>query len=163
MKLNTFKKHVEEVAVSQVPLCFKEIDGGNIPAHFHITEVGLVKKHFIDCGGTVRTEQKATFQIWVADDTDHRLAASKLLQIIEKSTPLLGDQNPEIEVEYQGETIGKYGLTFEAGTFQLKATYTDCLAKDNCGVQTTRQKPKMSLSDFKLAKNNCCDPGSGCC
>ena len=27
-------------------------DGDQVPAHFHLTEVGHVAKNFIDCGGT---------------------------------------------------------------------------------------------------------------
>jgi hypothetical protein len=36
-------------------LQFKLENGQLVPAHFHITEVGKVSKHFIDCGGTIRT------------------------------------------------------------------------------------------------------------
>jgi len=31
---------------------FKLPEGTYLPAHFHMTEVGLVTKHFVDCGGT---------------------------------------------------------------------------------------------------------------
>ena len=34
---------------------FKLEDGTMVSAHFHVTEVGAVSKHFIDCGGVVRT------------------------------------------------------------------------------------------------------------
>ena len=30
-------------------------EGEFVPTHFHITEVGRVRKDFIDCGGTVRS------------------------------------------------------------------------------------------------------------
>jgi len=43
-------------------------DGDFVPAHFHITEVGRVRKDFIDCGGTVRSATSCLFQVWVADD-----------------------------------------------------------------------------------------------
>ncbi len=36
------------------PIRFLLPDGGLIPAHFHITEVGHVLKRFIDCGATRR-------------------------------------------------------------------------------------------------------------
>ena len=36
---------------------FQTPDGNFVPPHFHITEVGMVKKHFIDCGGTERKER----------------------------------------------------------------------------------------------------------
>jgi len=34
-------------------------NGTMVPEHFHVTEVGVVTKHFIDCGGTVRNERIA--------------------------------------------------------------------------------------------------------
>ena len=49
---------------TQTPLLFKLEDGSIIPPYFHITEMGLKIKHFVDCGGTLRTEQYITFQIW---------------------------------------------------------------------------------------------------
>ena len=48
-------------------------NGQFIPAHFHITEVGLNTRHFIDCGGTERIEKKVNLQLWVEDaDKEHR-------------------------------------------------------------------------------------------
>ena len=44
-------------------VAFQLENGSPVPAHFHITEVGMVSKHFIDCGGTVRTEKNVSFQI----------------------------------------------------------------------------------------------------
>ncbi|NBR15194.1 MAG: hypothetical protein EBU01_11560, partial [Crocinitomicaceae bacterium] len=54
-----------------------------VPTHFHVTEVGIISKNFIDCGGTVREEKVVNFQLWEANDFDHRLAPAKLLNIIE--------------------------------------------------------------------------------
>jgi hypothetical protein len=53
MKLSTFKEKLE--GLSQ--LVFTLPNGHQVPAHFHVTEVGQVTKHFIDCGGTVRLER----------------------------------------------------------------------------------------------------------
>ena len=33
---------------------FRFQDGKSVPPHFHITEVGLVSKKFVDCGGIFR-------------------------------------------------------------------------------------------------------------
>jgi hypothetical protein len=63
-------------------ISFQLEDGTLVPSHFHVTEIGLITKKFIDCGGIMRDEQKINFQLWVADDFDHRLASSKLLNII---------------------------------------------------------------------------------
>jgi len=32
----------------------------NLPAHFHVTEVGQVSKRYIDCGGTSAKSQRST-------------------------------------------------------------------------------------------------------
>ena len=65
----------------------------------------------------------------------------------------------EIEVEYQAETIGKYNVGFENEKFLLLNKFTDCLAKDNCGIP--EEKLKVKLSD--LQNQSCCSPESGCC
>lgn len=138
---------------------FQLPNGEIVPEHFRVTEVGSVRKYFIDCGGTVRSEEVVNFQLWTADDFDHRLSAEKLRSIIELSEKQLGLGDHEIEVEYQSDTIGKYGLEVRDGVFQLMAKQTDCLAKDKCGVPT--EKPRVRLS--ALGASNGCGPGSGCC
>src|SRR5690606_2759197 len=116
-------------------VAFKLENGASVPEHFHVTEVGLVTKHFIDCGGTVRNEKTANFQLWDANDFDHRLKPGKLLKIIELSEKTLGlEEDLEVEVEYQSNTIGKYNLGHDGSTFVLMATTTNCLALDKCGV-----------------------------
>src|SRR3954470_4727011 len=71
-------------------------DGSNVPAHFHVTEVGRVGKDFIDCGGTVRSWERCVLQVWVAGDVDHRVSAGKLAHIIGLARPtLLGDADLE--------------------------------------------------------------------
>ena len=52
---------------------FKLPNGTSVPPHFHVTAVGKVSKHFIDCGGKVRKEATVNFQLWEADDCQHRL------------------------------------------------------------------------------------------
>ena len=147
-------------ALSQVDeVIFTQPDGKRVPAHFHVTEVGTVEKHFIDCGGTERKESVVNFQLFTATDYDHRLSAQKLRSIIELSEQKLGMKNLPIEVEYQGDTIGKYGLEFDNGVFILTSTQTDCLAKDACGIPT--EKKKIKISEIPVA--NSCAPGSGCC
>lgn len=129
-------------------------DGSLVPSHFHITEIGLIDKHFIDCGGTLRNEQKVNFQLYSANDYDHRLHPEKLVHIIELSEKALNIPDLEIEVEYQGETIGKYGLGYDGKQFILESTKTDCLAKDKCGIPSS--KPKIRLSDLQKSKDICC-------
>lgn len=140
---------------------FQLPDGSLVPAHFHVTEVGKVTKDFIDCGGTRRQEEVANFQLWEANDYDHRLHPEKLVKIIELSQKVLGLGDLPIEVEYQGQTIGKYGLDFDGKNFLLTNKQTDCLAKDNCGVP--EGKEMYSLSSMVADKGNSCTPGGGCC
>lgn len=115
-------------------------NGDMVPPHFHVTEVGSVQKHFIDCGGTDRNENVVNFQLFAATDYDHRLSTQKLLSIIELSEEKLGLENHEIEVEYQGETIGKYGLEFKEGVFILTSTLTNCLQKINVAFLRKNQE-----------------------
>ena len=135
-------------------------NGSFVPEHFHVTEVGLVTKNFIDCGGKVRNETVVNFQLWNANDFEHRLKPKKLLDIIALSEKILGIADFEIEVEYQAETIGKYDLGFERTTFILMNKQTACLAQDHCGIPT--EKEKVKLSEIS-SQTNSCVPGGGCC
>ncbi len=135
-------------------------NGTQVPEHFHVTEVGVITKHFIDCGGTVRNEKVANFQLWNANDTEHRLKPKKLLDIIALSEKVLGIEDLEIEVEYQAETIGKYELNFNGKDFMLLSKQTACLAQDSCGIPA--EKLKVNLSQV-AAVSTCCTPGGGCC
>lgn len=158
MKLIEIKQLLTDLnqVVFQLP------NGKFVPAHFHVTEVGMITKNFIDCGGTVREEKVVNFQLWEAGDFDHRLAPQKLVNIIELSERILGiDANLEIEVEYQNDTIGKFGLEFNGTTFQLTAKMTACLASDACGIPADKQKIK--LSEIGAASGSTCTPGGGCC
>ncbi len=157
MKLSDFKKQLE---ITQ-ELNFMLPDGTFVPKHFHVTEVGQVTKHFIDCGGTVRNEKTINFQLWEANDTDHRLAPQKLINIITLSERILGVEDAEIEVEYQSDTIGKYGLQFNGKNFILTTKQTNCLASDNCGIPA--EKLKVNLKELQTSNNSCCTPGGSCC
>ena len=136
-------------------------NGKTVPVHFHVTEVGQITKHFIDCGGTIRNEKVVNFQLWEAGDFDHRIAPQKLLNIINLSEKKLGIEDSEIEVEYQSDTIGKYGLEFNGQDFVLTSKQTACLASDSCG--TSEKKNKVPLQELGKTSQACCTPGGGCC
>ncbi|SIQ22402.1 hypothetical protein SAMN05880574_10829 [Chryseobacterium sp. RU37D] len=139
-----------------------EVENGKfVPEHFHVTEIGMVTKNFIDCGGIIRKEEKVNFQLWNANDFEHRLKPSKLLHIIQLSEEKLEIGDFEIEVEYQDNTIGKYDLEFSGEHFILKNKLTACLAQDSCGIPP--QKQKLSLNESSKSQENCCTPNSGCC
>ena len=135
-------------------------NGQMVSAHFHVTEVGIITKKFMDCGGTIRNEKVVNFQLWNANDTNHRLKPNKLLNIIQLSEKLLGIEDFEIEVEYQNETICKYDLGFDGTHFLLLNKHTDCLAKENCGIPTDTQNVKTSNL---VGTQNICTPGGSCC
>jgi hypothetical protein len=157
MKLSEFKKDLETVN----ELNFELPNGDLVPQHFHVTEVGQVTKHFIDCGGTVRNEKAVSFQLWEAGDFDHRLAPKKLNDIIVLSEKVLAIEDGEIEVEYQSDTIGKYGIEFNGKNFLLIQKQTACLATDKCGIP--ENKLKVKLSDLQTKSDSGCTPGGKCC
>lgn len=155
MKLSEVKSVLKNLQT----IAFQLPDQSLVPNHFHVTEVGEITKRFIDCGGTVRKETVVNFQLWNANDYDHRLHPEKLLKIIELSEKTLAIDDNEIEVEYQGTTIQKFGLDFDGNQFLLTTKQTDCLAKDACGIPA--EKPKVRLSE--ISAQSCCSPKSGCC
>jgi hypothetical protein len=160
MKLSEVKLMLKNLGTVE----FELPNGQLVPKHFHVTEVGKITKAFIDCGGTVRNEEVVNFQLWNANDYDHRLHPEKLLNIIELSEKILNIEDLEIEVEYQGEignsqTIGKFGLDFDGRHFVLTSKETNCLAQDQCGIPEEKQKVKLS----DLNAKSCCDPNSSCC
>lgn len=140
---------------------FQLENGTFVAEHFHVTEVGSITKNFIDCGGTIRNEKVVNFQLWSADDYEHRLKPAKLLHIIQLSENKLGIEDSEIEVEYQTETIGKYDLVFNGKNFVLKHKTTACLAQDTCGIPS--QKESLNLKEMKANPSGSCMPDSGCC
>ncbi len=157
MKLSEVKSQLTSIGEVR----FKLPNGSYVPQHFHVTEIGAVSKHFIDCGGKVRKDNTINFQLWEANDYDHRIAPTKFLDIINLSENILELTDGEIEVEYQSNTIGKYGLSFDGKDFVLTNTYTDCLAKDNCGIPM--EKVQKSLASLTPDAESCCTPGGGCC
>src|SRR5690606_6857295 len=94
-------EQIKEILPTLNTVEFQLANGTFVPEHFHVTEVGQITKHFIDCGGVIRTEKVVNFQLWNANDYEHRLKPTKLLRIIELSEEKLGIEDAEIEVEYQ--------------------------------------------------------------
>ncbi len=152
-ELKTFLTQQEKLEV-ELPT------GELVPSHFHLTEIGQISKRYIDCGGTFRFEEVISLQLWTADDYEHRLTPQKFLSIIEMAEEKLSIGNLELEVEYQGNTIQKFGLQSKANKLVLTTTLTDCLAKDKCGVPEV--KTKVNLKDLPMS-SNACTPGGNCC
>jgi hypothetical protein len=156
MKLSEIKKQLNSVET----VAFVLPNGTYVPEYFHVTEVGLITKNFIDCGGTVRKETVVNFQLWDANDFEHRLKPQKLLNIIALSEKVLGIEDYEVEVEYQSETIGKYDIGFNGSAFTLLNKQTACLALEQCGIPDEKQKIKLSEIS---SQSSCCTPSGSCC
>ncbi|MBJ7326945.1 MAG: hypothetical protein JHC52_06325 [Chthoniobacterales bacterium] len=112
-------------------------DGGMIPPHAHVTEVGRVDRRFLDCGATLRQTSFCCLQTWVADDTHHRLTAGKLAGILGRATQPLDLAELPLEVEYEDGFISQFPVISgraheDALVFELGLKHTDCLAKELC-------------------------------
>ena len=156
MKLSAIKKYLETAS----SVDFQLPDGRFVPEHFHVTEIGLINRHFIDCGGVVRKESTVNFQLLDANDFEHRLKPQKLLNIIRLSEKVIGIGDLEAEVEYQNGTIGKFGLEVEGNHFILTNKHTACLAQDQCGIPAKQNTVNLAKPESQAA---CCTPGGGCC
>lgn len=157
MKLSEVKEALENLE----SISFQLPDESFVPDHFHVTEIGVITKNFIDCGGVIRTETKINFQLWEDEkDIEHNLKPGKLIDIISLSEKVLGIEDADVEVEYQEHTIGRYQLEFDGKKFLMFNTFTDCLAKDNCDVPVDENE---FVGQINGVKTTVCVPGNGCC
>lgn len=153
MKLREFKEILANNQEKQ--FLIKLPNDKKIPQSFHITEVGLVTKVFIDCGGKVHKTETCQLQAWIGSDINHRIETGKMLGILELSTSIVPDESVDLEIEYEDDSISQYPVsqaivTEEAVTLVLSLKHTDCLAKELC-----LPKPSDQVG--------CCDNGGGCC
>lgn len=108
-------------------------DQTQVPAHFHFTEVGYVKKEFVDCGGKRRAEEKCLLQIWVAGDVDHRVSVKTLLDIFKHGKVVLPAEDLLVEIEYEHPHVSQFALSevrneAEAVALVFENKHTECLA-----------------------------------
>lgn len=151
MTITELKNILEENPTKSIDFILP--DKSTIPAHFHITEVGHVKKDFIDCGGTQRAVSSCVLQAWVARDEEHSLSAGKLGSILKLAGRILPSDDLIVEVEFEFPYISVFPIesadsTGETIVFQLTTKHTDCLAKEQCGIES---------------ESSCCSAESGCC
>ena len=85
-------------------------DGDYIPAHAHVTEVGHVVRHFIDCGGLTGKEEKALLQTHVGNDTDHRLRSDRFAKILELGSRVIPSADLDVDVEYDCCVVAQYPI-----------------------------------------------------
>ena len=134
-------------------------NGSQIPAHFHLTDVGSVFRHFIDCGAQVREESYVQIQLWLGKDIDHSLNGERILKILSQSGIVLDKlpnlKNSEVIIEYKEELTSQYRIARIEQTDQqavkiyLKSSETQCLA-------AIRYEQESSNGE------SCCDSKCGC-
>ena len=84
--------------------------------------------------------------------SEHRLSAEKALKIISSAEHELRFPDLEIEVEYQSETIGRYGLN-KIIVF-ISSLETDCLAKEVWNPETETIEAVSSVAIRNLVVAN---------
>ena len=131
-------------------MVFQLPNGDYVPPHFHVTEVGLNSKKFIDCGSNIRNTKKINFQLWSADDYNHKMSPEKLISIIELSEKTFLLDDLEIEIEFQQSTIGVFDLDYTNDVFQLINKKTDCLDKKKCGLEKKRESIQENGNQSKI-------------
>jgi hypothetical protein len=151
-----FIDHISDNPLHLVEFYFP--DGRQIPIHFHLTDVGSVFRHFIDCGGQTRDESYVQIQLWLGKDTHHRLNGETMSKIIKQSSVVLDKlpnlQSSSIVVEYKEELTSQYQISemeirSNVIKFYLKMIETQCLA----AIRYEQEKNSTS----------CCNKHSGCC
>lgn len=135
-------------------------DGDAIPLSFHVTEIGHVRKTFLDCGGTRRETETCQLQVWVGEDYDHRIETGKMAGILEKGKAVLPDDSVPVEIEYEDQVISQYTITDHEITgdsviLALAHKHTECLAPELCGLPAINRLPALG------EKSSCCAPN--CC
>ena len=126
-------------ACGDAPVSVTLPDGSAVPPHFHLTEVGYVRKDFVDCGGVRRTDEYCALQLWVASDTDHQLKASKVVSILDHTQAVIPRKDLDVQVEYQQDSLSVYRVASADRIFgklvvRLESKATACLAPDQCGI-----------------------------
>jgi Family of unknown function (DUF6428) len=129
-------------------------DGGSIPPHAHVTEVGHVVKNFIDCGGMTGRSETVVLQTHVGQDIDHRLSSGTFAKILKLGERVLPHDQLEVEVEYDCCVVAQYPiaevqLAGDGLDLVLGKRRTQCLAQE-------RQKVAAADSCCATATASCC-------
>lgn len=136
-------------------------DASSVPLSFHVTEIGHVRKTFLDCGGTRRETEACQLQIWVGKDYEHRIETGKMAAILEKGHTVIPDDSVPVEIEYEDRVISQYTITGheisdDAVILNLAHKHTECLAPELCGLASINRLPALG------GKTSCCAPGQSC-
>jgi len=158
MQLSELKKKLSENACQNIRFILPT--GTKAPPHAHVTEVALIEKKFIDCGGTFRADSLCRLQTWFADDTDHRLTAGKLLAILEKSASFIKADDLEVDVEHEAPFVSQFPIEKvevdgEVLSIRLGIKHTACLAEDRC-LPPNLNKTNILSSLPSFNQKKCC-------
>ena len=108
------------------------------------------------CPKTVLTDGKSVKYIFPEIISEKKV---RILGNGKSTEKMFAGEDLEIEIEYQMDTIGKFGLEFNANEFVLTNTKTDCLSKLSCGIV---EKVKTNLKEL-VSESSCCSVNSNCC
>ena len=164
MKLNAFKDLLQSNRGKRFQLALP--DRSIVPISFHITEVAHIRKRFIDCGGKLHTIETCQMQAWLGEDTDHRLSAGKIADVLNLAAKILPEgENLDIEIEYEDKVISQYPVanhfvTDEAVILNLATKHTDCLAKELCCPPSLQLLPLTATGATQ--QTACCGSSCGC-
>ncbi len=132
--------------------------GAEVPAHFHITDVGVITHDMIDCGGQHSTTQHVQAQLWLGEDTEHRMSAKTLSGILGASQSIFdkfaGIESAPVHIEYQlNSTISKYMVeSVESGccgvTIHLSNVHAVCLELE--------RNPESTMCGNDANSSGCC-------
>jgi hypothetical protein len=136
-------------------------DGSAVPQSFHITEVGRIRKTFLDCGGTLRDITLCQLQVWVGGDDDHRIETGKMAAILKKAHALLPDDGVPVEIEYEDRVISQYTIsdheiTGDAVILNLAHKHTECLAPELCGLPALPAAGRFTSAAPRCGPSGCC-------
>ncbi len=136
-------------------------DGDAVPVSFHVTEVGRLRKTFLDCGGTLRESETCQLQIWVGEDYDHRIETGKMAAILDKAASILPDDSVPVEIEYEDHVISQYTIAGhevldDAVVLGLTNKHTECLAPELCGLPAIGRLPAIGENAPSCGPSGCC-------
>ena len=151
MKYATLRKALERYPTTLPRFILPS--GDYIPAHAHLTEVGHVVRHFIDCGGLTGKEEKALLQTHVGNDTEHRLRSDRFAKILELGNRVIPSADLDVDVEYDCCVVSQYPIAEarpdgEHLNLFLRRGRTQCRARERRQSETAA---------------HCCATSATCC
>jgi hypothetical protein len=131
-------------------------DGGQVPAHFHVTEVGHVVKSFVDCGGVMGKNETVLLQTHVGQDTHHRLKSDRFAKILRLGERVLPHTQLEVEVEYDCCVVSQYPVI----EVKPSAHHLDLILGERRTQCLAQERQKATAAENEDA---CCATGATAC